>query len=131
MNQSEKSTVWEELMGVEKLIIHTAKDPSEKASLQQLIELLSVGTVSITCYCTFLSHVLTEDAGKFMAADIMSLSAMAYSLAGQPFPRDEERKYQEAIITNLIEFPQVRCAMECSQHRAACGQQVSVYVFHR
>jgi predicted P-loop ATPase len=44
LQQSDKSTVWEELTGVEKLIIHTLKDPSEKSSLQQLIELLSVGT---------------------------------------------------------------------------------------
>ena len=45
LQQSDKSTAWEELMGVEKLIIHTVKDPSEKSSLQQLVELLSVGAL--------------------------------------------------------------------------------------
>jgi len=46
---SETSTAWEELMGVEKLLIHTIYD--ERSSLQQLIELLSVGKCEHSLRC--------------------------------------------------------------------------------
>ncbi|ELR23951.1 Sec1 family domain containing protein [Acanthamoeba castellanii str. Neff] len=86
LQQSDKSTAWEELMGVEKLIIHTVKDPSEKSSLQQLVELLSVG--------------------KFTAADVVGLAVMAHSLLGQRFARDDDKAFQKALVANLIDFPQ-------------------------
>lgn len=32
---------------------------------------------------------------------------MAYSLAGQPFSQDDERTFHEALLDNLMKYPQV------------------------
>jgi hypothetical protein len=117
LQQSDKSTVWEELTGVEKLIIHTLKDPSEKSSLQQLIELLSVGTFHMARPLES-GHAIVEacagtadgvdTAGKFTASDVIGLSVMAHSLIGQRFAHEDDKAFQKALIENLISFPQVR-----------------------
>ncbi len=108
--QALKYSPWEELQAIEKVLIHTAHDPTQKTAFAQLTELLSYGMI-VYHILMALNNLKNSFLylGKLSVRDILGLAILCYSLIGSKvFSSHDEKQFGTALVDTLLHTPQVK-----------------------